>query len=255
AAVYLRQNKVQEAMSSAEAAVKLAPLNREANRVLGTIYAALSESGQDNPRGRGAARSEENIQKAISHLEVAADKATGESDPNVRATLARLYMRAGSYDKAIPILTDLVNQEPGWQDGPMMLVEAFSGAGRGKEAITWLEQRTEDDPRLLPALADFYERERRWSDAAAAYGRALQRAPRNTDLKTRYAAVLLNAGGHDNLVKARDALKEATGASRSPEARPLYLLSQAQRRLGEAADAEGAAREVVALQAEGPGGH
>src|SRR5262249_45257006 len=145
AAVYLRQNKVQEAMSSAEAAVKLAPLNREANRVLGTIYAALSESGQDNPRGRGAARSEENIQKAISHLEVAADKATGESDPNVRATLARLYMRAGSYDKAIPILTDLVNQEPGWQDGPMMLVEAFSGAGRGKEAITWLEQRTEDD--------------------------------------------------------------------------------------------------------------
>src|SRR5215470_1407327 len=40
ASVYLRQNKVQEAMSSAEAALKIAPLNREANRVLGTIYAA-----------------------------------------------------------------------------------------------------------------------------------------------------------------------------------------------------------------------
>jgi tetratricopeptide (TPR) repeat protein len=41
--LYLRQNKVQEAMSSAEAAIKIAPANREANRVLGTVYAALSE--------------------------------------------------------------------------------------------------------------------------------------------------------------------------------------------------------------------
>src|SRR5262249_158908 len=35
AGLYLRQNKVQEAMTSAEAALKIAPLNREANRVLG----------------------------------------------------------------------------------------------------------------------------------------------------------------------------------------------------------------------------
>ena len=41
ASVYLRQNKVQEAMSAAEAALKIAPANREANRVLGTVYAAL----------------------------------------------------------------------------------------------------------------------------------------------------------------------------------------------------------------------
>jgi tetratricopeptide (TPR) repeat protein len=256
AALYLRQNKVQDAMSSAEAALKIAPLNREANRVLGTVYAALSESGQETQRGgRGAARNDENLAKAIKYLEVASDKSTGEADPNVRATLARLYVRAGSFDKAIPLLTDLVNQEPGWQDGPMMLVEAFSGAGRGSDAIAWLEERTTDDPRLLPALADFYERERRWADAAGAYERALRRAPRNTDLKTRYGSALLNAGGHDNVVKARDALKEITGASRSPEARPLYLLSQAQRRLGEFADAEASARKVIALNAKSPWGY
>jgi tetratricopeptide (TPR) repeat protein len=255
AAVYLRQNKVQEAMSSAEAAMKIAPLNREANRVLGTIYAALSESTQGAQRGRNAPRNDENLQKAIKYLEVASDKSTGESDPNVRATLARLYVSAGSFDKAIPLLTDLVNQEPNWQDGPLMLVEAYSGAGRAKDAIAWLEERTEDDPRLLPALADFYERERRWSDAAGAYAKALERAPRNVDLKTRYAAALLNAGGHDNLVKARDALKEVAGASRSPEARPLYLLSQAQRRLGESADAEASARKVIALNSKSPWGY
>jgi tetratricopeptide (TPR) repeat protein len=255
AALYMRQNKIQDAMASAEAALKIAPLNREASRVLGTIYAALSEQSPPNQRGRNAPRSDENLAKAIKYLEVASDKSTGESDPNVRATLARLYVRAGTFDKAIPLLTDLVNQEPGWQDGPMMLVEAFSGAGRGEEAIAWLEERTADDPRLLPALADFYERERRWTDAADAYARAIERVPRNADLKTRYASALLNAGGHDNLVKARDTLKEMTGSARSPEARPLYLLSQAQRRLGESADAEASARKVIALNAKSPWGY
>jgi tetratricopeptide (TPR) repeat protein len=254
ASLYLRQNKVQDAMGAAETALKLAPANREANRVLGTVYAALSEAGQDTPRGRAGSRTDENLTKAIKYLEVAADKTAGESDPNVRATLARLYVRAAAFEKAIPLLTDLVNQEPGWQDGPMMLVEAYSGAGRGKDAIAWLEARTENDPRLLPALAEFYERERRWKDAAAAYARVLQRAPRNNDIQTRYAASLLNAGGRDNIAKARDVLKEAT-TSRTPEARPLYLLSQAQRRLGEIADAEASARRVVALNAKSPWGY
>jgi tetratricopeptide (TPR) repeat protein len=254
AGLYLRQNKAQEAMSAAEAALKLAPANREANRVLGTVYAALSEAGQDNARGRAAGKNDENLAKAIRHLEVASDKSAGESDPNVRATLARLYVRAAAFDKAIPLLNDLVNQEPGWQDGPMMLVEAYAGAGRGKDAIAWLEQRTGDDPRLLPALAEFYERERRWSDAAGIYERVLERAPRNNDIRTRYAATLLNAGGRDNITKARDLLKDAT-TSRTPEARPLYLLSQAQRRLGEVADAEASARRVVALNAKSPWGY
>jgi len=255
ASLYLRLNNAQEAMSMAEQALKIAPANREANRVLGMVYAALSEAAQDNaPRGRGASRADDNAAKAIGHLELAIDRAGGEADPNVRATLARLYVRNGAYEKAIPILTDLVNREPNWQDGPTMLAEAYAGAGRVKDAIVWLEQRTTDDPRLLPALADFYERERRWSDAASAYSRALQRAPRSTDLKTRYAAALLNAGGRDNLGKAREALTELT-SSNSPNARALYLLSQAYRRLGDFKQAEASARRVIAQNNKSPWGY
>jgi len=255
ASLYLRLNNAQEAMSMAEQALKIAPANREANRVLGMVYAALSEAAQDNaPRGRGASRADDNAAKAIGHLELAIDRAGGEADPNVRATLARLYVRDGAYEKAIPILTDLVNREPNWQDGPTMLAEAYAGAGRLKDAILWLEQRTTDDPRLLPALADFYERERRWSDAASAYSRALQRAPRSTDLKTRYAAALLNAGGRDNLGKAREALTELTSSS-SPNARALYLLSQAYRRLGDFKQAEASARRVIAQNNKSPWGY
>jgi len=254
-AVYLRQNKAQDAMAVAEQALKIAPANREANRVLGTVYAALSEAARETSRGRGAAnRADENLAKAIQHLELAADKSAGEADPNVRATLARLYVRAGSYDKAIPLLTDLVNQEPSWQDGPAMLAEAYAGAGRSSDAIAWLEERTTSDPRMLPTLGDFYERERRFSDAARIYSRLLERNPRSTELKTRYAAALLNAGGRDNITKARDALNELVG-TRGTEPRPLYLLAQAQRRLGDVKESEATARRVIALNRQSPWGY
>jgi tetratricopeptide (TPR) repeat protein len=255
AGLYLKQNKVQEAMASADAALKIAPTNREANRVLGTVYAALVESSQAPAgRGRGADKTDANLAKAIHHFEFALEGAVAESDPNVRATLARLYVSANAYEKAIPLLTDLVNQEPGWQDGPLMLVEAYAGAGRSRDAIAWLEERTPGDPRLLPALADFYERERRWSDAAAAYARVLQRSPRDANLKTRYASALMNAGGRDNLDKARTALNEVT-AVRTTDARALYLLSQAQRRLGEFKEAEASARKVIAQNTKSPWGY
>jgi tetratricopeptide (TPR) repeat protein len=252
--LYLRDNKIQEAMVTAEQALKIAPANREANRVLGTIYAALSESSSENPT-RGRTGADDNLAKAIRHLEVASEGAAGQVDPNIRATLARLYVRSGAYDKAIPVLNDLVNQEPGWQDGPLMLAEAYAGAGRTKDAIAWLEERTADDSRLLPALADFYERERRWPEAAAAYSRAIQRMPRNTELKSRYASALLNMGGRENAAKARDVLTEVVAArSGSPDARALYMLSQAQRRLGDYAAAEATARRVIAQNSKSPWG-
>ena len=255
AGLYLKQSKVQEATAAAEASLKIAPANREANRVLGTVYAALSESGQDAAaRGRGADKADANLAKAIRHFEMALEGAVAESDPNVRATLARLYVRNSAYEKAIPLLTDLVNQESGWQDGPLMLVEAYAGAGRSRDAIAWLEERTAGDPRLLPALADFYERERRWPDAAGAYARALQRAPRDANMKTRYASALMNAGGRENLDKARTALTEVA-AVRTTDARALYLLSQAQRRLGDFMEAEASARRVIAQNGKSPWGY
>ena len=154
AALYLRENRVPDALSAAEQAVKIAPDNREGNRVLGVIYAALSEGSQsDTPRGRGnqsqpqsKAQTADNVAKAIHHLEVAIAHPEGEADPNVRATLSRLYMQSGQFDKAIPLLTALVNQEPQWQDGPLLLAEAYAGSGKNADAIAWLKQKSADDP-------------------------------------------------------------------------------------------------------------
>src|SRR5262249_46935446 len=133
AALYMQQNRVQEAIDTAEQALKIGPGNREAHRVLGIVYAALAENSRGNgSRSQRGDSIDPNVTKAIEHLNQASD-GPGETDPNVRATLARLYIRSGSYEKAIPLLTDLVRQEPGWQEGPELLVEAYAGAGRNQE--------------------------------------------------------------------------------------------------------------------------
>jgi tetratricopeptide (TPR) repeat protein len=262
AALYLRENKVQEALTAAEQAVKIAPDNREGNRVLGVIYAALAEGSQgDTPRGRGnqtqprnTAQTADNVAKAIRHLELAIAHPEGEADPNVRATLSRLYMQAGQFDKAIPLLTGLVNQEPQWQDGPLLLAEAYAGSGKNADAIAWLKEKSADDPRLLPPLADFYEREHRWPEAAATYEQAVRRAPRNNELKARYASALMNAGGREAAAKARGVLNELL-AAQPHDGRALYLLSQAERRLGDLPAAEKTARRVIAEDAKSPWGY
>ena len=248
AGLYLRHDRVDEAVSTAEQALKVSPANPEAHRVLGLIAAAKIDSRQRQP---GAADADST--NAIQHLEKAIANPIGEADPNARGTLARLYLRIAAYDKAIPLLVDLVRQQPAWLDGPRLLAQAYAGAGRTAEALDLLDEQASEDPSLLPTLADFYERQERWTDAANAYARALNVAPRNVDLKTRYAQALLNAGGRDNLGKARDALNDIV--STRNDARALYLLSQADRRFGDLPGAEAAARRVIAVQDQSPWGY
>jgi len=254
--LYLRQNRAAEALAAGEQALKIAPANREAHRVLGTVYASMATAAPENGRraAAGAGSERENITKAIQHLEQAIEPPMASADANVRAMLARLYIAVADYDKAIPILADLVTQEPGWNDGPTLLVEAYSAAGRGAEAITWLEQAAVDNPQLFASLADFYGRERRWAESAGAYERALQRNPRSFDLRVRMGSSLLNAGERADVIKARDALREAL-SMRGTDERALYLMSQAERRLGESEAAEATARKLITQNSKSPRGY
>ncbi len=256
AALYMRQSRAPEAIAAAEQALKVAPANREAHRVLGIVYAALADNASSGPGAQRpqAAQVDENARKAIGHLEKAIEYPVGEPDPNVRATLARLYLRSEQFGKAIPLLSELVFQESGWTEGPALLAAAYAGAGRSDDAIKWLEEAAPSNSQLYPTLADFYERERRWRDAARAYESALKAMPRGGELKTRYASALLNAGGRENATKARDVLTELL-AGRSNDARALYLLSQAERRLGDTKAAEQTARQVIAQNARSPWGY
>jgi tetratricopeptide (TPR) repeat protein len=254
AGLYMRQSRLDEAVQAGEQALRVDPANREAHRVLGIVYATLVESGRRNARTQqNAAAIAENLKKAVEHLEKAIDRQL-DSDPNVRATLARLYLASGADEKAIPLLVELVSQEPGWTDGPSLLAQAYAGAGRDAEAITWLEKSAGEDPDLYTTLAGFYEREKRWTEAAATYQKALAASPRNVDLKLQYASALMNVGGKDAMTKARDALNEIV-AARPSDVRSLFQLSQVQRRLGDLPAAESAARRLITQNSRSPMGY
>src|SRR5262245_7005465 len=111
AALYLRRDRLDEAVGSAERSLKIDPSNREAHRVLGMI-AATRADGRRLPQ----AVADENLKSAVDHLEQAIADPIGEADPNARGTLARLYLRANQFEKAIPVLVDLVRQQPAWAE-------------------------------------------------------------------------------------------------------------------------------------------
>ena len=167
--------------------------------------------------------------------------------------LARLYLATDAQDKAIPILVELVKQEAGWQEGPSLLAEAYSSAGRASEGIAWLEEAAPDNPQLYATLGDFYGRSRRWSDAAMAYEQALKSSPRSLDIRKGLAEALLNSGSRTDAVRARDVLREAV-TIRATDERSLYLLSEAERESGDSLAAESAARRLIAQNARNPQG-
>ena len=243
AALYARQDRVREALETAEAALQRDPANREANRIIGTVYAALNEQRQpfrpgDDPTQYRA--------KAIAALEKSRREAG--FDINLELLLGRLYLGARDYDQAIASLRKVVDDQPGYPDGAMLLAAAQDGAGLKDDEIRTLETALEYSPAFYRGhlrVAELYEQQRRFAEAAGAYAHAAAANPR-VDVSSRQAASLLNAG---KAAEARDVLQAAMQKKSSPDAGQLYMLGQAQRLLK---DGDGAAATSQKLKAAFP---
>ena len=123
AGLYARQNRAREALDTAEEALKRDPQNREANRIIGSVYAALSEQKKpfrpgDDPSQYAA--------KAIAALSQA--RRDGVFDVNLDLMLGRLQLQAGTFTEAIASLRRVVDDQPGYPEAAMMLAAAESGA-------------------------------------------------------------------------------------------------------------------------------
>jgi tetratricopeptide (TPR) repeat protein len=238
AGLFARQNRAGEALQAAEAALAREPGNREANRILGTIYGALSEQGQVLRKGDNPDRYAE---LAIRALEKSRE-GTG-FDPNVELMLGRLYSQQGEAEKAISPLRRVVEEYPGYPDAALLLAEAYADAGQAAEGAAVLETTLAQNPGFFRGrlrLAELYEEQQRFKEAAAAYAAARKSNPR-ADLLGAHAAALINGG---NPAEARRILSEALGGAATPDASQLYLLGQAERRLGNAAAASDAAARL-----------
>jgi tetratricopeptide (TPR) repeat protein len=249
AGLYARQDNALDAVANAEAALARDATNQEANRILGTIYAAYAERRLSLRKGDDPATYPA---RAIAALE----KARGEGDIGLDLVLGRLYVQARAFEKAVPLLSRVVESQPALVDAAILLSTAQEGAGQTEQAVETLQRVLTDNPgsfRAQMRLAEVYEQDEQWSPAADALARAQTLNPRAQMIARRRAVALLSAG---RTPEARDLLKTTIGSGRADAKDPvlLYLLAESQRVLKDLNAAQATAEQFVAANPEDPRG-
>jgi predicted Zn-dependent protease len=248
AGLFAREGRPNEAITEGEAALAIDPDNREAHRILGLVQAAVA----DRTLTAGARGAAGPTADAIAHLEKAI--AGGVRDLGVELTLGRLYVRSGEYGKGIERLRLFLSEQPDHADALMLLADAYEDSGQPAAAVAALESAASGGsapPQVHMRLAELYENAGRWKDAAMMWRALARSTPRNTAFRIRYATALVNSG---DLAAGRQELVDLT--TQAPRDISIwYLLSQVERRAGDAAAAEQAAARIVEidpLDARGP---
>jgi tetratricopeptide (TPR) repeat protein len=246
AALYARQDKASDALTAAEDALKVDPRNREANRILGSVLAAFADQRQPARPGDDVATY---AKRAMTALEIARGDGTG--DLSIDLALAKLYLDQDRPTEAIPLLRRIVDEQPQYAEGSVLLADAQESAGTPDAAAETLIRLLDDQPQFFRGrvqLAELYEHQRKWSQAADAWARVQELNQRNTEVAARRATALLNAHRpSDARDVLRDALKIAPG-----DVRMSFMMAQAQRDAGDLAAAETTARSLQSAHPEDP---
>jgi tetratricopeptide (TPR) repeat protein len=192
AGLYARADKAREAVAAAEDALKVDPANKEANRILGSILAALAEQKQSLRQGDDVASYGP---RAIRALETA--RGDGNGDLTIDLTLARLYLDHDRPADAVPLLQRIITEQPQYAEGWILLADAQESVGSPAAAVATLKMLLEGQPQFFRGrvqIAELYDRQRMWADAAAAWAEVQRINARNPEVLARRASSLLNAG-------------------------------------------------------------
>ena len=187
--------------------------------------------------------------RAIAALE----RARGEgTDLGLDLVLGRLYVQTKSFAKAVPLLSRVVESQPSLVDAAILLSTAQEGAGQPEQAIDTLQKVLAENAgsfRAQMRLAEIYEEDEQWNEAANALARAQTLNPRAPMIARRRAVALLSAG---RASESRDLL-QATIASGRPDAKDpilLYLLAESQRVVKDLDAAQATAQALIAANPE-----
>jgi tetratricopeptide (TPR) repeat protein len=277
-AFHLRRSQPEEAEAAAKAALAIDGTNVEGHRVLGLVYAGYADGGSQ--RG-SSAQVTQYLKDAIMHLELAS-ASTLSGDLVLNFTLGRLYLRAGTPDKAVQSLTRVVAQNPGSVQARLLLAQAQAVTQDVPAAIATLEAIVDEEPRVAAALGQYQEQAGLLREAAATYTKALAVAPMSRELKSRRITALYNAKDYKAAAAfATDARRQHPEDARFPRLQgralfdagdrtggvavmeeaakafpkdtpTLYALADIYRDADRGADAETALRQVLVLEPTNP---
>jgi tetratricopeptide (TPR) repeat protein len=245
AGLFAREGRAPEAIVEAELALASQPENREAHRILGFVRSALADNATSPAQQNTLAA------QAVAHFEKAL--AGGMRDPGVELSLGRLHVRLGAHAKAAEILQAFLNDQPGYPEGILLLVEALDATGKYQEAVVALEPLVRDEPDLARArlwLAEMYEKADREAEAVPHWAELVRTNPSNAAVKQRYATALVNSGKLDEGRKTLLAMTAETPRDISA----WYLLSQLENRAGNADAADAAAKKISEIDPSDPRG-
>ena len=243
AGLYARENKVREAIDSAQAALAIDRDNVSANRILGILNASIARI--DEGTGPLDAEGTTYASKAAEHLEVARSHSE-IPEPGLEMMLGRVYTRMGQRDKAIGVLSRVIVDDPGQPEPVRLLLQLYQQAGRDTDAIALLESVAADQPSFCAPLGDLYTKQHRWNDAARAFEQAMAQGAGGPDVRAQLATAWLSGGDPGKWNRAVELLEQVR---KEDPANPhlLYLLARAQEIVGRLDQAEATARALMTI--------
>ena len=228
AEVDAESQRIGDAVSEAQAVLKIDANNLAAHRLLARIY--VRSLGEMSDASAQAA----NVQKAVAELQAILKIAPDDAESGL--WLSRLYRAEGKTDEAEKILRNILVKSPDEGEALEQLSQLLIEEGRSPEAITLLSQAADQfsSPDLYDLLGDAYSQSKQYDKAEGAYKKAVAMDPDDPGHRHGLADTLLTEN------KYAEALEQYKKLSQmEPGTADNYLrMSQLYRQLGQFSDAE-----------------
>ncbi len=220
---YARTQHVRDAVTQAQAALKIDPTNLEAHRLLARIY--VSTLGDMN----AGAIQQENLTKAVEQFEALLK--LDPMDTYSALWLARLYGFENRHTEAEGVLRGIVQRNP--DSGPALeqLSQLLIDQGRAAEAIELLKRAAGDDssPDVYDLLGNAYSQSKDLARAEQAYRKAVEIDPDDPDHRRGLAQALLGQQKYAGALEQYRKLAQADPGN----AENYVRMAQINRRLGQ----------------------
>ncbi|MBZ5503131.1 MAG: tetratricopeptide repeat protein [Acidobacteriia bacterium] len=223
AEIYARTQHIRDAVTQAQAALKIDPANLEAHRLLARIY--VSTLGDMN----AGEVQQENLNKAVEQFEALLK--LDPMDAYSALWLARLYRFENRHTEAEAVLRGIVQRNP--DSGPALeqLSQLLIDQGRSAEAIDLLKRAAGGDssPDAYDLLGNAYAQSKDFARAEQAYRKAVEIDPDDPDHRRGLAQALLSQQKYAGALEQYRKLAQADPGNAENHVR----MAQINRRLGQ----------------------
>jgi tetratricopeptide (TPR) repeat protein len=235
---YVQAGQLERATALANDLIKANPDSVSAHKILARIY---SRQIGDPDQGQGK------IDQAMLKSAIEQYKRITDLDPKDSESfsmLARLYRVSHDEASAEGAYRAILQLDPNDDDALSGLAAVYADRGDLPNAIAMLKQAADKNPdaRTIVTLAEFYEQNHEYSNAADTWQKALALTNDNVKVQRQYAADLRAAGRNDEALKAFQQL-----AADDPKNVELHL--RLVEILGQKRDFAGAREELAKARA------